>query len=123
MSRTQSAAHTVLKRVAQVKGTNPATLGKEVVIAWLTAVCTASESRLAGGEKGVLDGASAQHNTDDDLMLGVCAVALRFMGPPLDKFDATPDAITPLVTVTKLTAWRHRVGSLPLEPVLGVRYV
>jgi hypothetical protein len=85
MQRLHDAAHAVLKRVAVSKALAPPGVGREVVLAWLSAACMACEPRTDGGEKAVLEPEYINRGASDAFALGVAAVVLAFVAPVLDR--------------------------------------
>lgn len=76
------------------QGTNPKALGKEAVLAWLTAAVQAGQPRTSGGEgKGVLSPQALRAGSSDRFALGVAALCLRYCRPFLPKDAAAVDRL------------------------------
>lgn len=94
LERCQLACHQLSERVVRLKGTNPKALGKEAVLAWLTAAVQAGQPRTSGGEgKGVLSPQALRAGSSDRFALGVAALCLRYCRPFLPKDAAAVDRL------------------------------
>ncbi|DBA74342.1 hypothetical protein WJX77_011104 [Trebouxia sp. C0004] len=76
------AAHGVCERLVKLKGTEPAGVAKEAVVAWISAAAGTSTVRTSGGEsKGAIERAPLKHGSSDAFSLGLLGLCLLFCKP------------------------------------------
>ena len=112
VKRLHDAAHHILKRIAVAKGLQPAGVGREAVLAWLSAAFYACEARTDGGEKAVMNREYVSRGASDGFALGAAAVALAFVAPVLDKATSAPGEVMPRVAPERAEPLAFRLGNL-----------
>ncbi|KAL3133458.1 hypothetical protein ABBQ38_007321 [Trebouxia sp. C0009 RCD-2024] len=82
LGQAYKAAHAICERLVKLKGTEPAGLGKEAVLAWIAAAAGVNTVRTSGGEsKGVIDRHPLRKGCGDGFALGLLAMCLSFCKP------------------------------------------